>query len=54
MPPAYGLGVLHGDNITHDSVFQQQFVQEHIVRAISQDVTDGEQRGRCVGRTIRL
>lgn len=45
MPPADGLAVLDGDNVSDDVVGQQKFAEEDVVRAVAQDVADGEDLG---------
>jgi hypothetical protein len=42
VPPADGFGVFEGDDVADDAVGEEEFAQECIVRAIAEDMADGE------------
>ena len=42
MPPAHGLAVFKRDDVADDPVEEEEFAQEDVMRAVAEDVADGE------------
>ena len=42
MPPAHRLAVFQGDYVADDLVEEEEFAQEDVMRAVAEDVADGE------------
>lgn len=49
MPPAYRLGVLQGDDVADDAVEEEELAEEDVMRAVPEDVADGEDLGPAGG-----
>lgn len=49
VPEADGFGVLEGDDVADDAVEKEEFAEENVVRAVAEDMADGEDVGREVG-----
>lgn len=42
MPPAHRFAVFQGDDIADDLVEEEEFAQEDVMRAVAEDMADGE------------
>ena len=45
VPPPDGLDVLEGDDVADDVVVEEELAEEEVVRAVAEDVADGEDLG---------
>ena len=46
MVPPYGLRMVDCHDLANDLVLDQKLPQQHVVRAVTEDMTDGEELGR--------
>lgn len=52
MPVAHGFGVFDTHDFADDLVFNEEFVEEDVVRAVPEDVADRDDFGRVLGKGV--
>ncbi len=54
VPPPNGLRVSHGQDVANNTVLEEQLAKQRVVRAVAQDVSDGENSLLAAGNLVGL